>query len=38
MGEAGIQIHLNGVVKLPYGDLFAHHQKGYRERWQTESC
>jgi hypothetical protein len=34
LGEAGIQIHLNGVTDPPYGELFPGHVEAYRKQFQ----
>jgi hypothetical protein len=33
IGEAGIEIHLNGVTNPPYNDLFPHHVETYNRRF-----
>lgn len=37
LGEKGLQIHLLGVTKPPYEQLFPHHVKAYEEHWNTFS-
>jgi hypothetical protein len=32
LGEAGIEIHLNGVTNPPYGELFPHHVEAYKKQ------
>ena len=34
LGEAGIQIHLNGVTNPPYGELFPHHVETYKKQFR----
>jgi hypothetical protein len=33
LGDAGIQIHLNGIINPPYGELFAHHVEAYKNQF-----
>jgi len=33
MGDAGIQIHINGVPYPLYAELFPHHVKAYRDQF-----
>ena len=32
LGEAGIEIHLNGVTNPPYSELFRHHVEAYKKQ------
>jgi len=32
IGEAGIEVHLNGVTNPPFNDLFPHHVQAYNAR------
>jgi len=34
LGEAGIQIHLNGVTDPPYNELFPDHVEAYRKQFR----
>ena len=34
LGEAGIQIHLNGVTDPPYNELFPHHVDAYKKQFR----
>jgi hypothetical protein len=33
LGEAGIEIHLNGVTNPLYGELFRHHVEAYKKQF-----
>ena len=33
LGEAGIEIHLNGVTNPPYGELFPHHVEAFKKQF-----
>ena len=33
LGEAGIQIHVNGLTDPPYGELFPHHVEAYKKQF-----
>ncbi len=33
LGEAGIEIHLNGVTSPLYGELFRHHVEAYKKQF-----
>jgi len=37
VGEAGIEIHLNGVTNPPYDELFPHHVEAYKKQFEW-SC
>jgi hypothetical protein len=36
LGEAGIQIHLNGVTNPPYSELFPHHVEAYKKQFRPD--
>jgi hypothetical protein len=33
LGEAGIEVHLNGVTNPPYHELFPHHVEAYKKQF-----
>jgi len=33
LGEAGIEVHLNGVTNPPYSELFPHHLEAYKKQF-----
>ncbi len=33
IGDAGIEVHLNGVTNPPYNDLFPHHVETYNKQF-----
>ena len=37
LGESGIEIHLHGVTKPPYAELFPQHLQAYSEQFKPKS-
>lgn len=36
LGEAGIEIHVCGITKPPYAELFPHHVEAYRKQFSRK--